>query len=618
MSLSGSAQALSTEQAKLLEKAIGLLRSGKPREALELGRRLAAEAPLAPDAQQLLAMCCAEMGDVGEADKAFRRALDLAPSSPLVLVNYAAMLRKSGRFDEAIEIYRRAVNVVPDFAKAWIDLGMAALEAGRVDQALESLERAVQLQPDSAFAWHALGSARRAGDQIEAAETAFRKAIALAPGSGTAWVNLGVVLRMLGRTEEALACFDRASKAGYAGPQLGDALTGTLLDSGRLAESVEQARRLTREYPDFVPGYITLAHLLWEHGPSLKQENAVDMFRAAVTARPQHLPLRLALVNFLISAGFYEEALEHIRAMQAHGSDPVLTALGADALEMLGRSEQAGALYLQVYGVGGNLDPAFLNSYARHLLKAGKWDAAEARAVEATRIDPNNQEAWAYIATLWRLMDDPREHWLCDYERLIALVAVEPPAGFSSNAEFLTALKSTLEPLHQAKREPLQQTLRGGSQTPGRLFGRPDPVIAAAESALRRAVERWLPTLPSDPSHPFLMRKANSIRFSGSWSVRLWSAGRHVNHIHPEGWMSSAFYVSLPPSVEAQSSDAGQEGYIQFGQPPVELGLDLPPRRVIRPEPGKLALFPSYMWHGTVPFDDQQSRITVAFDMLPA
>jgi tetratricopeptide (TPR) repeat protein len=618
MSLSGQAQALNAEQAKLLDTAVRLLRSGKRSDALALGRRLAAEATRAPDAQQLLAMCCAETGDIAEADKAFRRALELAPNSPLVLINYAGMLRKSGRADEAIETYRRAANVAPDFAKAWIELGMTALEAGKVAQALESLERAVKLQPDSAFAWHALGNARRAGDQIEAAETAFRKSVELAPGSGTAWVNLGVALRLLGRTEEALACFDRAARAGYAGPELGDACAGTLLDSGRLAESVEQARRLTREYPDFVPGYLTLAHLLWEHGPSLKQENAVDMFRAAVLGRPQNLPLRLALVNFLLSAGVFEEALVHIRALQAHGFDPVLTALEADALESLGRSAQAGVLYAQVHGAGGKSDPTFLNSYARHLLRAGKWEAAAERAVEATRIDPYNQEAWAYLATLWRLMEDPREHWLCDYDRLIALVEVEPPAGFSSNSDFLLALRSTLEPLHQATREPLQQTLRGGSQTPGRLFGRPNPVIAATESAMRQAVERWLPSLSSDASHPFLMRKARSVRFSGSWSVRLWSSGRHVNHIHPEGWMSSAFYVSLPPSVAAQSTDAGQAGYIQFGQPPVELGLDLPPRRIIRPEPGKLAVFPSYMWHGTIPFEDDQPRLTVAFDMVPA
>ena len=32
---------------------------------------------------------------------------------------------------------------------------------------------------------------------------------------------------------------------------------------------------------------------------------------------------------------------------------------------------------------------------------------------------------------------------------------------------------------------------------------------------------------------------------------------------------------------------------------------------------GRLVLFPSYMWHGTVPFHDAASRTTIAFDAVP-
>lgn len=81
--------------------------------------------------------------------------------------------------------------------------------------------------------------------------------------------------------------------------------------------------------------------------------------------------------------------------------------------------------------------------------------------------------------------------------------------------------------------------------------------------------------------------------------------------------MSSAFYVALPPSVDA--ADSGDDaGCLQLGQPPVELGLELPARRILRPKAGLLALFPSYLWHGTVPFSDGQPRMTIAFDMSPA
>jgi hypothetical protein len=55
-------------------------------------------------------------------------------------------------------------------------------------------------------------------------------------------------------------------------------------------------------------------------------------------------------------------------------------------------------------------------------------------------------------------------------------------------------------------------------------------------------------------------------------------------------------------------------GHIAFGIPPAELGLALEPYRTLAPAPGRLAVFPSTMWHGTVPFDDGE-RLVIAFDI---
>jgi hypothetical protein len=54
-------------------------------------------------------------------------------------------------------------------------------------------------------------------------------------------------------------------------------------------------------------------------------------------------------------------------------------------------------------------------------------------------------------------------------------------------------------------------------------------------------------------------------------------------------------------------------GWLSLGEA-TELGLDLPPVRLIEPKPGRLVLFPSTMWHGTRPFTEGE-RLTVAFDV---
>ena len=118
-----------------------------------------------------------------------------------------------------------------------------------------------------------------------------------------------------------------------------------------------------------------------------------------------------------------------------------------------------------------------------------------------------------------------------------------------------------------------------------------------------------------DQAHPLYNRKRASARFHGAWSARLKNSGFHTNHIHESGWLSSACYISLPSVIERQTSK--NEGWIQFGQPDNILNLTLEPRKMIQPKVGHLVLFPSYMWHGTIPFNDEQQRLTVAFDVIP-
>ena len=80
------------------------------------------------------------------------------------------------------------------------------------------------------------------------------------------------------------------------------------------------------------------------------------------------------------------------------------------------------------------------------------------------------------------------------------------------------------------------------------------------------------------------------------------------------GWISSCYYVAVPDAVK---DEAGRQGWIKFGEPSFEAGLKNPIRRAIQPAPGRLVLFPSYMWHGTVPFRDAAARTTIAFDVVP-
>lgn len=526
-------------------------------------------------------------------------------------------LLQAHRFEDALRVGQAVTSQANLYADAHHLVALAQMSLSQNAAAETAFSRAAQLAPKNAHIHSNFGNLLRTSGRLQEASVAYRNAVSADPNFASAWFKLGLMLRFLGKPKEALTCYDRAERLGVKGPELLDARGSTLIDLGDIERAFQLIKILTKTFPQYASGHVTLANLLWQYGDTMKpSQDPLPIFRQAAHSQPANGHLQLAYIGFLLEIRQTEEALQQIRQLRQREDAPVLLALEADALDRLGELQKAGVLYNKSYQSFGRNDTAFLNSYTRHLFKSGHWEHAANMAGRATMLNPLDQEGWANLGTAWRLLDDPREYWLMDYDHLITSVAVEPPTGYQSMAEYLEELRPALDSRHKSSRESAQQSLRGGTQTQGQLFGRNDPVIDKVEAALISAVIRHIAKLPNDPRHPFLSRKTNQVNMLGSWSVKLRAFGNHINHIHSRGWVSSAFYVSLPDAVKNSKRQENPAGWICFGQPPDELGLNLMPRRSIQPKEGYLALFPSYMWHGTVPFTDTTTRMSIAFDMI--
>ena len=305
--------------------------------------------------------------------------------------------------------------------------------------------------------------------------------------------------------------------------------------------------------------------------------------------------------------------------------------LQREAYESLG-SKPFASLDLNVAAVQAALqfDPPLALEHARTLAdQAPQWsesrillaDAlmASGKAVEAIQVvdallvaEPYNQHAIGLKGSALRCLSDPAATEYSDYQRLVGEWTVAPPAGWSDSGSWLLELASSLNQLHQAKAHPLGQSLRGGSQTALDLTRVEDPVVQSFFKAIDAPIRAHMLKLGRGRDVTRL-RSTGRYRVSNAWSVRLKPGGRHENHHHPAGWLSSAFYVSVPPAVD----DGDRQGWLQFGQPGLFQGAGLEPEHFIKPEPGKLVLFPSWMWHGTRPFGGEHPRLTIAFDIVP-
>ena len=78
----------------------------------------------------------------------------------------------------------------------------------------------------------------------------------------------------------------------------------------------------------------------------------------------------------------------------------------------------------------------------------------------------------------------------------------------------------------------------------------------------------------------------------------------------PASVISTPSVQSIDDALVTGCGAGKSAGWLTLGVPQAQLGIDLPPMRTIEPRPGRLVLFPSTLWHGTVPFDSGE-RLTV-------
>jgi Tfp pilus assembly protein PilF len=363
--------------------------------------------------------------------------------------------------------------------------------------------------------------------------------------------------------------------------------------------------------PRVAEAHNSLAQLVWIRTGDLAQ--ATDALDQALQAFGNDDSLWATKAAILQGAGDARGAYECLapRAERAQAPPVLLVRTGLSALDF----DPGKALSLAERALRAMPD----NTPARNLLAAAQLGVGDARAAlqncdTLLAQAPDDQYLIALQTTALRLLGDERYAQLCDYRSLVLPLPIEPPAPWSDLASFLRDLTASLNRLHDPNGHALLfQSLRHGTETTQDLTRSTDAAVRGLFQAFAAPIGRYLQHIGKGADH--LRRRNNGRwRLNGSWSVSLRNRGFHMSHVHPRGWISSAFYVALPDLMAAGHTD---EGILSFGKPGILTTPALDPEYSVRPAPGMLVLFPSYFWHGTIPFQSPQRRLTVAFDAVP-
>ena len=583
-------------------------------EQLQSGQYAAAHAQLEsflaanPDhveGLRLLAGTKQVLGDLIQAESLLRRALDIDAAWPPTLTSLAELLLMTGRNAEAVSLLQRAVRSSPRaaflLARQYLDAGESTaglevatlwLNSGKADMSLAELLVA---------AYAALG---RQNDALAHA----RSLVARTPNDPIANYTLALALNAAQQPAEAEQVARHTLTRVRPAAALYYTHARSLIDLERFDEAEQALRECVRLEPHRAEAHDRLAQLIWMRTGSIAE--ATRPLDQALTSYSQDDALWATKAALLQEAGDARAALTYLseRAARPQSHPNLLIRAGLAALEI----EPAAALKFAERALEGL--PG--NPTARKLLCAaclGVGDGARAltESVSLIQAAPEDQYLIAMQATALRLLNDPRYELLCDYRKMVQSSYLEVPTGWPDLNSFLEELTARLVALHNPHgHRPLYQSLRRGTETTQDVSRNQDPVIQALFRSFAAPIARYRQHI-GQGTDPLRRRNRGAARFNGGWSVRLHSGGYHTTHVHPRGWISSACYIQLPDSMP------GTEGNLTFGAPGVLTSPALGAEYSVRPEVGLLVLFPSYFWHGTVPFHSEQPRLTVAFDAVP-
>ncbi len=448
--------------------------------------------------------------------------------------------------------------------------------------------------------------ALKAAGRLEEAARRYREAVAANPKSGVAEHNLAACLGDAGRWAEAEPHIAAAFAKGLDAPETWLMKGRCELALGRLDNAETAFLEALKRRGDMYDAHRELAQLIWMRTGDVTQATAhVD---AALKRQPALLALHIVKAQALEFSGDGEGALALMsRLAGEHPDQPGVLVQAAQLATSLGRGADALA-FAQGAMRRAPLDLGVQLTMTEALLAAGRAEEAERLAGDIRKRSPTSQHAIALQAAAWRILGDARYRQLYDYDSLVKEVMLDTPAGWPTLDAYLADVAGALKALHAFREHPFNQSLRHGSQAVD-ILQQDHPALRALPQALDGPIRRRLEELGTGED-PVRARNRGTYAFQGMWSVKLRGGGYHVDHVHPQGWLSSACYVE---TVQPR----GREGWIRFGQPGVKTQPPLTAEHFVEPKPGMLVLFPSYMWHGTVPFSGEQNRLTFAFDLVP-
>ena len=343
----------------------------------------------------------------------------------------------------------------------------------------------------------------------------------------------------------------------------------TLQNLGRFNEAEASYRHATTLVPDLAEAHNNLGNMLKDLG---RFGEAEASYAQAIVSEPNFAEAHCNLGNALLELGRLEEA---------EASYAQAIALKADYIEAHNR--QLECLYL--------LDKrsVFFNELD-YLINQGTVNAVIGSFTCRSKLKYGLEKPNLFCR-------EPLEYVLhsdlttqCDFEEI-----------------FVEKAKSILNEKRISNRK--QSLLVNGYQTSGNLFDIQNEFTNKIQETIRFEIEKYRTNFKN--SQEGLIRKWPTEYSLYGWLISMKSGGELQPHIHKQGWLSGSIYINIPAKLKGDSG----KFVVSVGEEKDAIDTRINVKKIVDVVTGSLVLFPASLTHFTIPFESEEERIVLAFDV---
>ena len=572
-------------------------------------------------------------GNISEAVRYYQYCLDQGFNDPKVFSNYGAILQDLGKLKEAENSYRKAIQLKPDLAEFHSNLGNTLKDLGRLEEAEISTRKAIKLNPNFANAHSNLGLILRDLGKSEEAEISTREAIKLNPNFANAHSNLGLILRDLGKSEEAEISTREAIKLNPNFANAHSNLGLILKDLGKLKEAEKSTLQAIKLNPASVDSYINLGTILRDLG---KLKEAEILYRKSIELNPLSAVAYYNLGNILRDLGKLEEAELSTRkaielnpdyAMAHSNLGTILDDLGnlqeamihwekaiqlkpEDDISVMSLSYQLcfdKKYELAIKYLSKNKSESCQSLYLDCLLSLDREKDFNVKYNELYEKNSCNAHIGGVVEHANIIYEKKYKSTFCDKAIKYVLIDRINEESFSSDHlnELISYNKSSKKEVRS------QGLLSNGIQTSGNLFLLDYPFIKAIKKALEEKIQIYKNNFIHS-GQGFIENWPRDYELR-AWMISMKNGGFLKQHNHEYGWITGSFYLKVPTQFKNE-----HEGNLAFSYegpryPSKDKDFNLTIKKITTRD---ICIFPSSLFHHTIPFQSEEERICFVFDLV--